>query len=182
MATTNITEKDVLDFFGLDSKKYKAQRLTSSKTYTEKYAAATNKQEFDSSEWIIYKIEKTNNSQKLVEVKPSQFTSNNKSYNKCAINGERGIIITNKKTFVQEKSKGSASTTPPTFDETTNFSYMSSYGGVDGESVMGWFEAVNFGPEGHDEKIIKQIQFARLGLLKECYEWVGINLSTNSNI
>ena len=171
MATT-ITEKDVLSFYGLTKPPYSAQKKSTSMSRT-KYAEAKDKDNFDDGEWIISKDGKP--------VDPSKFLSNNATYNKCSIVGaEKGIIITDKKKFIDNKNKGSSGSNSASTNSTETMSSIDmSTMGSDGATVQGWIEAVDFSPKGHDEEIVQKLQFAKACLIKECYEWVGINLSNN---
>lgn len=177
MAKT-ITEKDVLDYFKLDSKEYGAERVQNTEKWQAKYneySKTKKKDDFDSSEWRIF-------NRKSKETVPiSKLKTKNATFNLCAIEGNKGIIIVSKTKFVSgingQSSSDPENTNLGNYDGSAFSSYGSSYGGSDGLTGQGWFETVAFGPEGHDEKIIQHIQYLKLSLYKECYEFLGVLLS-----
>ena len=175
---TNITESDVLSFFGLSKPPYSAEHVSTT-TAIQKRDVSKDRDNFDDAEWVIYKTE----GKKKTKIDPKSFTSNNTSFNACSIKGEQGIIITKKKEFIKNKHKGSQGPQSGNSSYSGDFTDggMSSYGmGADAGAIAGWLEATDYGPKGHDENIVKRIQFAKCCLLKECYEWVGINLSSGA--
>ena len=172
MATT-ITEKDVLNYYGFTKPPYSAQHV-STEFSTTKHSQDPNK--YDTDEWIIYKDGKP--------ISKSKY-ERGASFNACAIKGDRGIIIVDKKKFKSEakNSAGAASSQLTSTGASTDYN-TDPYLSMVSETPMmaGWIEAVDYSPKEHDEKIIKNIQFAKVSLLKECYEWVGLNLSLNEPI
>lgn len=177
MATT-VSASDVLTFFGLTNPPYSAERVSTT-TSKNKYASAKDKTEYDDQEWVIYRTDSKTKKKEKMALK--SFESNNKSFNACSIKGEQGIIITNKKKFIAEKHKGSmgADSTTSSY-EFTDGGFGSYSMGADAGAMAGWLEATDYGPKGHDEKIVQTLQFTKVNLIKECFEWVGINLSAGA--
>lgn len=104
---------------------------------------------------------------------------NSKGLNNYAIYGENGIVIV--KPYSLGKAENMTVGAPGSSASPNNVSYSSSSGGssssVEMDNVsMGavWYDVKGY--HGDDEKILKNISFIKLCLIKECYESTGILL------
>ena len=102
---------------------------------------------------------------------------NSKGLNNYAIYGENGIVIV--KPYSLAKTKGIKNVSAPSGSSNAN---TSSGGDFDASSQLTVGEGGNYvrydinGYKGNDEALMKHLAFAKLCLLKECYEGLGILL------
>lgn len=163
MASSNeLTESEVLHIFGLKSPEYKAEK----KYNTNAANAESKKHNTQLYEWVI----KKKNGDKYVEIPKNQYRIKvGEAVNACAVKGDNGIIIIRPMELSKLAKRDNtilSINNDNNIEEKTEISY-------DNEDFGGETKYFVSGYGGHDEEIIKHISFAKLCLLKECYEFLG---------
>lgn len=168
-----LTADQVLDLLKLDRKKWKAEKDFSSSA-VKKIKSENEYKNTQLYEWVF--SERVNGKWVRRKVDTSKFLSKG-GYNNYAKSGENGIVI------VQPLSLAKAEKIKPTENANSSLSNNNDTS-TDSSSIFEneesgsfgsfWYEPVGY--KGNDEDIIKHLSFAKLCLLKECYESLGILL------
>lgn len=168
-----LTADQVLDLLKLDKKKWKAEKDFSSSAVKN----IKSDKEYKNTqlyEWVF--SEKVNGKWIKRKIDTSKILSKS-GYNNYARSGDNGIVIIQPLSLAKAEkikpveNKGSEQSA---LDNSISNSSDSSLDG-NGDSFSSFrFQPTNY--KGNDEDIIKHISFAKLCLLKECYESLGILL------
>lgn len=165
-----LTPEQLMKIYNLDKNKYMIKKSFNGSSVDAAKKKVKNVQVFQ------YELYRKDNNGKWVHIKWSKDLFEQQGLNNYALYGENGIVIV--KPFSLAKAKGIKDLIDPSAVQTGSFEPGT--GGDMSFSMDGiatnptWFEPVSF--SGEDEKIIKNVSFAKLCLLKECYESLGILL------
>lgn len=154
-----------------ERKKYKIER-----GYSGSAVDAAKKKYKNVSIFQYELYHKENSSWKKIKWDKSKFFDS-KGLNNYAIYGENGIVIVKPYSLAKEKGIKNVSAPSSISDTTNNESFSGGDSPLTGDSGYGtsfWMDVKGY--HGDDEKILKNISFIKLCLIKECYESTGILL------
>lgn len=171
MKNGELTPDQVMQLLKLDSKKYMIKKDSRGDAVNAAKKKIKNVQIY---QYVLY--EKENG--KWVKKEWSKEFFDKKGLNNYAIYGGNGIVIIKPFSFAKKEKNmqvgnpalAASSDSNGTLDNVEN----SSDGLYEASMSASWFEPKAY--RGNDEKIIKCVSFAKLCLLKECYESLGILL------
>ena len=164
MKNGELTPDQVMQLLKLDSKKY-MDAVNAAKKQIK------NVQIY---QYVLY--EKENG--KWVKKEWNKEFFDKKGLNNYAIYGKNGIVIIKPFSFAKKEKNMQVGNPALAASSDSNVTLDNAENSSDGlyAASMGasWFEPTAY--RGNDEKIIKCVSFAKLCLLKECYESLGILL------
>ena len=168
MQNGELTPDQILTALGLDKKVYMVKKSFSGDAVNAAKKKVKNVQIF---QYDLYKKENG----KWVKKSWSKSWFESGGLNNYAIYGSNGIVIV--KPFSLAKAKGIKNVSAPTAALTDNSSLSVSETPMESTAFSqapSWMEPI--GIKGEDEQIIRKLSFAKLCLLKECYESLGVLL------
>ena len=172
MKNGELTPDQVMQLLKQDKKKYMIKKDSRGDAVNVAKKQVKNVQIY---QYVLY--EKENG--KWVKKEWNKDFFDKKGLNNYAIYGKNGIVIIKPFSFAKKEKNmqvgspalaASSSDSNGTLDNVEN----SSDGLYEASMSASWFEPKAY--RGNDEKIIKCVSFAKLCLLKECYESLGILL------